>query len=467
VARQRAAIAEPSTEATPALPPYRTIELGLLFLSAIIVTALYVLASLGSQGHMPDRLWAFLSFVLGLSLFLHVAIGRLAPFSSQVLLPLATLLNGIGYVEIARWNPSEAESQAGYILISALVLVAVLIFVKRIRDLDRYRYLLLVVAILLMLSPLVPHVGRRIGGARLWIHVGTTTFQPVEIAKILLAIFFASYFAANKDMLSASKAKIRGWRLITLRTLLPILFAWGFAILILGAENDIGFSMLLFTLFIALIWVATGRMFYVLSGAALFGLGLDVGSRLFHQVHVRFTVWLDPWTPHNFAGSGGQLALGWYSIAAGGLTGVGLGLGQSGNIPELTSDMIFAAIAEELGLIGVVIVLGCFIMFVAEGFRIAQKSHSDFARLTATALSLTVGLQAFFIMAGVLRILPFTGITLPFMAYGGSSLIANYAIVALLLRISDENHTEVIGGEVHAVSFKERAMTQRQRRRTR
>jgi peptidoglycan glycosyltransferase len=436
--------------------PYRTAELGLLFLSAVVVTALYVLASLGSQGRMPDRLWAFLSVVLGLSLVLHLAIGRLAPYSSQVLLPLASLLNGMGYVEIARWNPSEAGNQAVWVLVSGGVVVGVLALVRRIRDLDRYRYLTLLAAVVLMLSPLVPGIGEKIGGARLWVSVGPVFFQPVEIAKILLAIFFASYFAANREMLSMSSVRMLGRGFINLRTLVPILVAWGFSILVLGAENDIGFSMLLFALFISLIWVATGRALYVVGGLGLFAVGLDVGSRIFSQIHQRFVVWLDPWSSYSFSHTGGQLALGWFSIAAGGLAGTGVGLGQSGTIPELTTDMIFAGLAEELGLIGVVIIISCFILFVSEGFRIAQRSHSDFARLTATALALIIGLQAFFIMAGVLRILPFTGITLPFMAYGGSSLVANYAIVALLLRISDENQRELTGGAVRPVALTSR-----------
>ena len=423
--------------------PYRSIELGLLLLSAIVVTSLYVLASLGANGKIPDRLWFFFVFVLGVSLFLHVSISRLAPFSSQVLLPIASLLNGIGYVEIARWNPPEAQDQARWVALSAVIFVLVLYFVRRIRDLDRYRYVTLFVAACLMLSPLVPGIGEEIGGARLWVGRGGVTFQPVEIAKILLAIFFASYFAANRDMLTMTSTRMLGRGFVSLRTLVPIIAAWGFAILVLGVENDIGFSMLLFALFMALIWVATGRLIYVVAGGGMFSAGLYFGARVLPQIHSRISLWLNPWVHQ-----GSQLSLGWFSIAAGGITGAGLGLGQSGTIPELTSDMIFAAVAEELGFIGVMVVLCAFILFVSEGFRIAQRSHSDFARMTATALSLIIGLQAFFIMAGVLRLLPFTGITLPFMAYGGSSLVANYAIVALLLRISDENHRQHAGGAV-------------------
>jgi cell division protein FtsW (lipid II flippase) len=435
-------------------PPRRGTELSLLILSAIIVTSLYALASLGTESRLPADLWGFLGFVIGISLFLHIMIRIFAPRSSQVLLPIATLLNGIGYIEISRWNPPLARNQVLWAIISAAVVVAILAFVRRIRDLDRYRYLTLLVAVGLMLAPLIPHVGENINGARLWVKLGPLTFQPVEIAKILLAIFFASYFAANKDMLAATSVRFGGRFRISLRTLVPVGFAWVFAILVLGAENDVGFAMLLFAMFISLIWVASGRMTYVALGGGMFGVGGYLGAKYFHQVHKRIAIWLDPWTSNNFHHLGGsQLADGWFSIAAGGLVGTGVGLGKSGDTPALTTDLIFSAVAEELGFIGVVIVLSSFILFVSEGIRIAQRSRNDFTRLTATALSLIIGFQAFFIVAGVLRILPFTGITLPFVAYGGSSLVANYAIVALLLRISDENAQDVTGGEVHAVSF--------------
>ena len=202
-----------------------------------------------------------------------------------------------------------------------------------------------------------------------------------------------------------------------------------------------------------MIWVSTGRLSYVGAGVGMFAIGGYLGAKLFYQVNQRIGIWLDPWNSYNYAHGGQQLAYGWFGIAAGGMTGTGVGLGQSGATPALTTDMIFSALAEEFGFVGITVITSSFILFVAEGFRIAQRAHSDFARLTATALSLIIGFQAFFIMAGVLRILPFTGITLPFMAFGGSSLVANYVIVALLLRISDENHVGLAGGEVHAVSF--------------
>ena len=404
---------------------------------------------------MPDRLWLFLTVVVAISLGMHVAITQFAPRSSQILLPLATLLNGIGYVEISRWNPAHAEYQALWFFVSALGVVAFLAFVRRIRDLDRYRYLTLLSAVALMLAPLVPGVGESVNGARLWIKLGPISFQPVEIAKILLALFFASYLSSNREMLTVPTNHLGSRTWVSPRALLPLLGAWIFALLVLGVENDIGFAMLLFALFISMLWLATGKRSYIIMGITLFIGGGAIASQLFHQIHSRISIWFDPWNAVNFAGAGRQLAMGWFSLAAGGITGTGLGLGQSGqSVTFITSDMIFAAIGEELGFIGIIVVLCAFAMFIGEGFRIAQRSNSDYVRLAAAGLTAIVGFQAFFIMAGVLRILPFTGITLPFMAYGGSSLVSNYLIVAILLRISDENAREVQGGEVHAAVFK-------------
>jgi len=423
-----------------------------MFLAWVIVTAFYVLMSLATKGHVPARLDVFLGVVITVSLAMHVAIRRYAPRASQVLLPVATLLNGIGYVEIARWDPTEAGYQSLWFVVSALIVVVTLKLVKSIRDLDRYRYLTLAAAMALMLSPLTPHFGRNINGARLWLALGPLSFQPIEIAKILLVFFFASYFAANRELLSTPTQRFAGRLIVPPKVLVPILVAWGVALLILGGENDIGFAMMLFALFFAMLWVTTGLKSYLALGLALFAGGAVLADQLFSQVQARVSFWLDPWSANNFYHSS-QLALGWFSLAAGGVAGTGLGLGQSGNIPAITSDMIFAALGEELGFVGIILILSLFAVFVGEGFRIAQRSHSDFVRLTATGLTATIGLQSFFIMAGILRLIPFTGITLPFVAYGGSSLFANYLIVALLLRISHENAQERRGGEVVAVSF--------------
>jgi cell division protein FtsW (lipid II flippase) len=336
-----------------------------------------------------------------------------------------------------------------WFLASAVCVTLTLKFVRHVRDLDRYRYLTLVAAIALLVAPLIPHVGEEINGARLWIPIGPFAFQPVEFAKILLIFFFASYFAANRDLLTIPTQRVAGRNFVPPKVLVPILAAWGLSIMILGAENDLGFAILIFALFIALLWVTTGLKSYVVLGLGLLVGGAFIVDRLFYQVQGRVAQWLNPWPALSDPSASHQLAYGWFSIAAGGVTGTGLGLGQSGQtVPFITSDMIFAAVAEELGFLGVILVICLFAAFVGEGFRIAQRATSDFVRITATGLAALIGFQAFFIMAGVLRLLPFTGITLPFMAYGANSLIANYVVVALLLRISDEGNLERHGGEV-------------------
>jgi cell division protein FtsW (lipid II flippase) len=302
---------------------------------------------------------------------------------------------------------------------------------------------LLLVAVLLMLAPLVPHLGENINGARLWVRIsGTVQFQPVELAKLLLCIFFASYFAENKELLSIPTARIGNRLFIDPRPLLPILVAWGFAMAVIAFENDIGFALLIFTLFVGMLWITTGRWGYLVFGLGLFAAGAVVSTHLFHQVHERVSLWLNPWP------DGGQLAQGWWAMANGGIGGSGLGLDHfAGTISNLTSDMIFAAVGDEMGLLGAAVVVIAFLLLVGAGLRIAQTARTDFSRLVATGLTMIIGFQAFFIMAGVLRLLPLTGITLPFMAYGGSSLVANYVLVALLLRISDEGARSEQPGE--------------------
>lgn len=417
--------------------PRRRAEFWLLVLSCGITTALYALASVGQAGRLPLNLWGFLGAVFGLLVGVHLANRWLVPNASSVLLPLASLLNGIGFVEIARWNPTSARAQALWDAISALVYVATLLFVRRSRDLDRYRYLVLFAGAALLLAPMVPHVGLQLNGARLWIHAGSVEFQPVEVAKLLLVIFFASYFAETRELLTIPSRRIGNHLFVDPRPLIPIAVTWLIAIGVLGLENDIGFAMLLFTLFLAMLWTSTGRVVYLVIGLVLFGIGAVVAAHTFPQVHERVQVWLNPW-PHSLA-QGRQIIQGYYSLAAGGVGGTGLGLGMAGRwVSNLTSDMMFSAIGEEMGLLGIAAVVCGFCLLVGTGLQIAQRSRSDFARLCAVGLTVILGFQAFFIMAGVLRLLPLTGITLPFMAYGGSSLVANYALIALLMRLSEE-----------------------------
>jgi cell division protein FtsW (lipid II flippase) len=418
--------------------PRRRTELGLLVYAAVVTCALYVIASLAQKSHIPPHIGPFLGIVLGLALVAHMGNRWMAPNSNPVLLPLVFLLNGIGYVVIARWDPGSAKVQAGWTALGIVIYLLTLLFVRRSRDLERYRYLLLLVGGILLVAPLIPGLGQEVNGARLWVGVGSLIVQPIEGAKILICIYFASYFAANKEILSIPTARVANRLFLDPRPLVPILVAWLASIAVIGVENDIAFALLLFTLFIGLLWITTGRIGYLVVGLAMFVGGAVVASHLFSQVHERVLIWFN--AGKYPTGNGYQLVESWYSLAAGGIGGTGLGRGLSGTYLQhyVISDLVFTSIGEEMGLIGAAAVVVAFVLLVGSGLRVAQTARSDFSRLLATGLTLLLGFQAFFVMAGILRLLPFTGITLPFVAYGGSSLLANYALIAVLMRISDE-----------------------------
>ena len=432
----------------------RRTELGLLILGALIVAAAYVLAEVGTTSKIPPHLGWFLGIVVGLGLVAHIANRFYAPDANPVLLPVVTLLNGLGYVMIARIGSPDAPAirQAAWTAIGVGAYVLTLMVVRRSRDLDRYRYLLLLFAVVMMLLPLVPHVGEDIGGARLWIQVGPINGQPVELAKLALCIFFASYFVERRELLSVPTVRVGDRLVLDPRPLIPILLAWGFAMLVLGAERDIGFALLIFILFIAMLWLATGRGLWLFLGFGLFVVGALISSHYFGQVEERVTAWLHPWS--HASTSAYQLVQGLYGMGLGGLTGTGLGFGYLHNtFPLPYSDYIFASFGEEMGLLGTSIIVFAFVLIVGTGLRIAQQARSEFAKLTAAGLTLIVGMQAFFIMAGIVRLLPLTGITLPFMAYGGSSIVANYILIAILMRISDEGGRPAVASQATATSL--------------
>ena len=275
--------------------PKRRTELGLLVFGSLLIVALYVIAALGQYSKLPPDLGPFLGVILGLALLAHMANRWLVPNANAVILPLAALLNGIGYVVIARWDhwyPGEARNQAVWTAAGVGLYVLTLIVVRFSRDLERYRYLLLLLAGILLVSPLF---FSPINGARLWVHFGSFEFQPIEFSKILLCIFFASYFAENKEMLSIPTAQIGNRLFLDPRPLIPIIVAWGAAMAIIGLEDDIGFAALLFVLFIGMLWVTTGRVGYLALGLVLFGVGAYIAAHYFVQVHLRVDEWLNPW----------------------------------------------------------------------------------------------------------------------------------------------------------------------------
>lgn len=414
----------------------RTTELGLIVLAVLLIGAAYTLASLGTEASIPANVFPFLGVILGLLIVAHLAVRRLAPLADGTLLPLAGLLNGLGYVWIARLDKDLAALQATWTAMGIAGFVVTLLFVRRVRDLES-PYTLMLVGVGLLLLPLVPGVGQTINGAKIWVAIGPVSFQPGEFAKIALAISFASYLVRKREVLSMATFKVGPFLLPEPRDLGPVLVAWGFSLLVMFFEKDLGSSLLFFALFITLVWIATQRATYLVLGSGLFAIGAFFAYKTFGHVQTRVTIWLDPWGDPS--GKGYQVIQGWFSLAAGGLTGKGPGLGQPNLIPAANTDFIFAAIGEELGLLGGSLVLVAYLLMVGAGLRIALTADREFDKLLAAGLTTLLGIQAFIIIGGVTRLLPLTGVTLPFISYGGSSLLANYVLLALLLRISDDS----------------------------
>ncbi len=424
----------------------RSTELGLIILAVAVVGAAYVLASLGTEASLPANIVPFLGVIFALLLGAHVAVRKLAPLADGILLPLAALLNGLGYVWIARLDQDLAALQATWTALGILGFVLTLAFVRRMRDLDT-PYTLMIVGVGLLLLPLVPGVGRTINGAKIWVSLGPMSFQPGEFAKIALAISFAAYLVRKREVLSMATFKIGPLALPEPRDLGPVMLAWGFSLLVMFFEKDLGSSLLFFALFITMVWIATQRATYLVIGTILFSAGAVFAWKTFDHVQTRVEVWLNPW--QDPSGKGFQVVQSWFSLAAGGVTGKGPGLGQPGLIPAADTDFIFAAIGEELGLLGGSLILVAFVLMVGAGLRIALTADREFDKLLAAGLTTLLGIQAFIIIGGVTRLLPLTGVTLPFISYGGSSLVANYILLALLLRISDDSTRRINEGRAN------------------
>jgi peptidoglycan glycosyltransferase len=269
------------------------------------------------------------------------------------------------------------------------------------------------------------------------VSIGPINFQPGEFAKVALALFFAGYLADNRELLATGTRRIGKIVIPESRYLLPLLGAWGFAVVIMVGQRDLGSSLLFFTLFIVMVWVATERTAYLVVGLGLFLFAAITAYTLFDHVQTRVAIWLDPWSL--YSGKGYQIAQGIFALGSGGVGGTGLGLGDPTRIPEAKNDFIFAAIGEELGLFGATAVLLAYVLMIGAGLRVATRTNREFEKLLAVGLTTILGIQAFIIIGGVIRVVPLTGITLPFVSYGGSSLVANYMLLALLIRVSDSS----------------------------
>lgn len=427
----------------------RRIELVLVLGVAVITALAYTTVSVGATSQnavasVPARIGPFLAVVVGLSLVVHLTTRRLAPRADPVMVPLVALLNGLGYVMITRLSDRLAGLQATWTLIGVGAFVATLILVPRIEVLARYRYTLVILAIAALLVPLVPGLGFASGGARLWISIGPINLQPGEFAKVALAVFFAAYLAERRHLLTPGDRRLGTRHLPAPADLLPLILAWAASVMIMVVQRDLGSSLLFFTLLVVMLWVATERTSFLVAGLGLFVLGAVAASRVFDHVSDRIAIWLDPWSA--YSGKGYQLAQAAFAFAEGGLTGTGLGQGEPQRIPLAENDFIFAAIGEELGLLGASAVLVAYLLLVGAGLRAALRTTRVVDTLLAVGVSTVLAVQTLLIVGGVIRVLPLTGVTLPFVSYGGSSLVANYVVLALLIRISDQASTRVPEG---------------------
>lgn len=413
----------------------RSTELTLVVMAGLITAVAYTLASLGANAEIPARIGPFLGLLLVLVGVAHVAVRLLARGADGALLPVAVLLHGIGYVMITRLDDELAALQTLWSFVAIAAFVATLFLVQRTADLARYKWTLFFGGAFLLLLPMAPGIGVNINGARIWVRLGPISFQPGEFAKIALAVFFAAYLAERRELIAASTWKIGPFRLPELQYIAPILVAWGFSVMVMVGQRDLGSSLLFFTLFVVMMWVATERVSYLVIGFVLFGAAAFASWKMFGHVQTRVDIWLDPWQDEY--GKGFQIVQALYGIGDGGIVGTGLGRGSPDKVPEAQNDFIFAAIGEEMGLVGATTVLMAYLLLIGAGLRIALRTDRTFDKLLATGLTTIVGVQAFIIIGGVIKVVPLTGITLPFVSYGGSSLLSNYIVLAILLRLSD------------------------------
>ena len=421
----------------------RNTEASLLVLGAIVAVGGYWLATLAKGPGVPAGLAGYgLAFVAIFGLA-HLAVRRLAPRADPLFLPIAGLLSALGFVVIYRLEdslqtPGLASTQVVWLAVGVGALVATLYVVKDIRSLARYRYTFAFAGVALLLLPMVPVLGREINGARLWIQVGPLHFQPSELGKIALVLFFAGYLAERRELLAVATRRIGPVGLPALRHFGPVIGAWVVSLLIMINQKDLGSSLLFFAIFVAMLWMATARPAYLMAGLAMFMAGAFTAARLFAHVQSRILVWRHPFKYINDKGY--QIVQSLFALATGGAWGTGLGLGRPDLIGRFSvhTDFIFAALGEELGLAGGTAVLTAYALFVARGFGLATRCRDDFSKLLAAGLTIALGFQAVLIVGGVTKLIPLTGVTLPFVSYGGSSLLSNFILVALLLRVSDD-----------------------------
>lgn len=423
----------------------RGAELFLIVLALAVGIGAYAAVGLGVDGSVPANIVGYGGWLAVLTIAAHIVVRITAPYADPVLLPIVAALNGLGLAMIYRIDLAElarndeantfAGDQLIWMTIGVVLFIAVLVLLRDHRRLQAFTYTSGFAAIVLLVLPLLPVIGQEINGARIWISIGPMSFQPGEVAKVLLVVFFAGYLVLHRDALALAGRRLLGIDLPRGRDLGPILVMWLVSLGVLVFQRDLGSSLLFFGLFLVMLYVATERPGWLVVGGALFAGGAYVGYLLFAHVQARVGAWLDPFGSEY---DSYQIVQGMYGQAWGGLVGRGFGQGDPTLIPFSYSDFIVAAIGEELGLTGVMAVIVLYGLIVERGLRTALVCRDGFGKLVATGLAVVFALQVFVVIGGVTKLIPLTGLTTPFLSYGGSSLVANWAIIALLLRISDQ-----------------------------
>ncbi|MDR1798722.1 MAG: FtsW/RodA/SpoVE family cell cycle protein [Bifidobacteriaceae bacterium] len=428
----------------------RWAELFLLLIALVLAFMAYAQVALAATGSLPADMTAYCGGFTGLVVAAHIVLRWRAPYADPVILPMAVVLNGMGLAMIYRLslryeatgsgNASIASRQLIWTIVGVVGAVVTVVLVRDHRTLRRYTYTCMILGLLGLVAPLVPKLGTAAYGARIWIHFGPLHFQPAELSKILLTIFFAGYLVANRDAMALAGPRVLGLQLPRFRDLGPIALAWLVSLGVLVFERDLGTSLLFFGLFVVMLYVATDRPSWIVIGLLAFAGGVAAAYKLFSHVQARFQIWLDPFNPEVLGrnpGGSGQLVQGLYGLGNGGLFGTGWGRGRPDLTPLAFSDFIVTSLGEELGLTGLLAVLVCYLILAERGLRTAIGIRDGFGKLLATGLAFALAFQVFVVVGGVTRIIPLTGLTTPFLAYGGSSLLSNWIIVALLLRVSD------------------------------
>ncbi len=450
----------------------RAAEVWLLLLAVALGVGGYALVGLNTGDALPEDFGRYALILAAVAVVLHLVVRWRARYADPLLVPLVLALNGIGLAMIhridigmtARGIPFAAgPRQLMWTALGAVLAAAVIIALRDHRTLRRYTFTAMVAGLVLLVLPMTPGLGVNRNGAQLWIEVGPLSFQPAEIAKILLAIFFAGYLVTNRDVLTLAGPKILGLQLPRVRDLGPLLLAWAVAIGVLVVERDLGTSLLFFGLFVAMLYVATERASWIIIGLLMFAAGALLAVNLFPHVADRFDIWLNALDSdiynREFGGSG-QLVRGLFGLALGGLMGAGWGEGFPHLTTHANSDFIVSALGEELGLTGLIAILLIYLVLAQRGLRMAIGVRDGFGKLLASGLAFTLAFQCFVVVGGVTRLIPLTGLTMPFMAAGGSSLVANWIIIGLLVRISDssrrpaaEGGGEVVGAETARIAL--------------